>query len=190
MLRPVKIHILACIRASVHPNEPIHPLVAWPLEYTVLLTSLDCYLSLQSPNPECTTSSSQQTLQKRLFHFSSIWRGVQIVLYHLKWCKNGPGASKRALWTPYNASLHLLHCRGIYEPLLTSPLLKPQMTSPNDIQIFQASNSQIVYTESRLSLLEAAEGADRLQTGQLPSSAIGHNWCKLFIGGLFIKIKL
>lgn len=187
MPRPVKIHILACIRASVHPNEPIHPLVAWPLGYTAPLTSSDCYLSLQSPNPECTSSSSQQTLQKRLFHFSSIWRGVQIVLYHLNWCTNGPGASKRALWTPYNASLHLLHCRGIYEPLLTSPLLKPQMTSPNDIQIFQASNSQIVYTESRLSLLEAAEGADSLQTGQLPSSAIGYNWCKLFMGDFLSK---
>ncbi len=63
------------------------------------------------------------------------------------------------------------------------------MTSPNDIQIFQASNSQIVYTESRLSLLEAAEGADSLQTGQLPSSAIGYNWCKLFMGDFFNQSK-
>lgn len=149
--------------------------MAWPLENIAPLTSSDCYLPLQSPNPDCTSSSSQQTLQKRLFHFSSIWRGVQIGLYHLKWCTDGPGASKRALWPPYNASLHLHHCRGIYEPLLTSPLLKPQMTSPSDIQIFQASNSQIVYTESRLSLLEAAEGADTSQTGQLPSSAIGYS---------------
>jgi len=55
------------------------------------------------------------------------------------------------------------------------------MTSPNDIQIFQPSNSQIVYTENRLSLLEAAEGTQSLQTGQLPSSAIGDTGWKLFV---------
>lgn len=143
MPRPVKIHIQACIRANAHPNEPIHPLVAWSLENTAPLTFSDCYLLLQSPNPDC-TSSSQQTLQKRLFHFSSIWRGVQIGLYHLKWPWDGSGALKRALWPPYNAGLHLLPYRGKYEPLLTSPLHKLQMTSPNDIQIFQPSNSQIV----------------------------------------------
>lgn len=75
----------------------------------------------------------------------------------------------------------------MYEPLLPSPLLKPQMTSPNDIQIFQPSNSQIVYTENRLSLLEAAEGTESLQTGQLPSSAIGDTWWKPFMGGFLLE---
>jgi len=30
-VRFVKIYIQACIRANVHPNEPIHPLVAWAI---------------------------------------------------------------------------------------------------------------------------------------------------------------